>query len=112
MKGRLITVLVGAMTAAMLVIVAVQVSWLESSAKLRKEVFDQSVEQSLQLVATWLSASHRDPADDRDPTLLRTDELARKPHFDKILIANRSVFVSSTLIVFPAAYDKWCTGER
>ena len=69
MKGRLITVLVGAMTTAMLVIVAVQVSWLESSAKLRKEVFDQSVEQSLQLVATWLSASHRDPADDRDPVL-------------------------------------------
>jgi len=76
MKGRLIPVLVGSMTAAMLVIVAVQVSWLESSAKLRKEVFDQSVEQSLQLVATWLSASHLDPQQDEDPQLLRTDNLA------------------------------------
>ena len=76
MKGRIIPVLVGSMTAAMLVIVAVQVSWLESSAKLRKEVFDQSVEQSLQLVATWLSASHRDPSENADPQLLRTDALA------------------------------------
>ena len=76
MKGRLIPLLVGSMTAAMLVIVAVQVNWLESSAKLRKEVFDQSVEQSLQLVATWLSASHLDPQQDEDPNLLRTDILA------------------------------------
>ncbi len=76
MKGRLIPLLVGSMTAAMLVIVAVQVNWLESSAKLRKEVFEQSVEQSLQLVATWLSASHLDPQQDEDPNLLRTDILA------------------------------------
>ena len=64
------------MTAAMLVIVAVQVSWLESSAKLRKEVFDQSVEQSLQLVANWLTAAHLDDPRGDDPQLLRTDELA------------------------------------
>ena len=64
------------MTAAMLVIVAVQVSWLESSAKLRKEVFDQSVEQSLQLVANWLTATHLDDPQAEDPQLLRTDELA------------------------------------
>ncbi len=76
MKGRLIPVLVGSMTAAMLVIVAVQVSWLESSAKLRKEVFDQSVEQSLQLVANWLTAAHLDDPQGDDPQLLRTDELA------------------------------------
>ena len=76
MKGRLIPVLVGSMTAAMLVIVAVQVSWLESSAKLRKEVFDQSVEQSLQLVANWLTATHLDDPQAEDPQLLRTDELA------------------------------------
>ena len=44
MTGRLIPWLVGSMTVAMLVVVAVQVNWLESSAKLRKEVFDQSVE--------------------------------------------------------------------
>ena len=76
MKGRLIPVLVGSMTAAMLVIVAVQVSWLESSAKLRKEVFDQSIEQSLQLVANWLTATHLDDPQAEDPQLLRTDELA------------------------------------
>ena len=76
MKGRLIPVLVGSMTAAMLVIVAVQVSWLESSAKLRKEVFDQSVEQSLQLVANWLTATHLDKPEEVDPQVLRTDELA------------------------------------
>ena len=64
------------MTAAMLVIVAVQVSWLESSAKLRKEVFDQSIEQSLQLVANWLTATHLDDPQTEDPQLLRTDELA------------------------------------
>ena len=76
MNGRLIPLLVGSMTAAMLVIVAVQVNWLESSAKLRKEVFDQSVEQSLQLVANWLTAVHLDNTDNSDPQLLRTDELA------------------------------------
>ena len=75
MTGRLIPWLVGSMTVAMLVVVSVQVSWLESSAKLRKEVFDQSVEQSLQLVATWLSAGHLD-GEDEDPALLRTDNLA------------------------------------
>ena len=64
------------MTLAMLVIVTVQVNWLESSAKLRKEVFDQSVEQSLQLVATWLSAGHLDPAESQDPNVLRTDNLS------------------------------------
>ena len=64
MKGRLIPWLVGTMCVAMLVVVAVQVSWLESSAELRKEAFDQSVEQSLQLVATWLSAGHLDRAVD------------------------------------------------
>ena len=95
MKGRLITVLVGAMTTAMLVIVAVQVSWLESSAKLRKEVFDQSVEQSLQLVATWLSASHRDPADDRDPSLLRTDELAPD---DRLLVIRMEALPMDSLL--------------
>ena len=76
MKGWIIPVLVGSMTAAMLVIVAVQVSWLESSAKLRKEVFEQSVEQSLQLVANWLTATHLDDPQGIDPQLLRTDELA------------------------------------
>ena len=76
MKGWIIPVLVGSMTAAMLVIVAVQVSWLESSAKLRKEVFEQSVEQSLQLVANWLTATHLDDPEGIDPQLLRTDELA------------------------------------
>ena len=95
MKGRLITVLVGAMTTAMLVIVAVQVNWLESSAKLRKEVFDQSVEQSLQLVATWLSASHRDPADDRDPSLLRTDELAPD---DRLLVVRMEALPMDSLL--------------
>ena len=74
MKGRLITVLVGSMTTAMLVIVAVQVSWRIFRGCGRKSL--TRVEQSLQLVATWLSASHRDPKDDRDPSLLRTDELA------------------------------------
>ena len=74
MKGRLIPWLVGTMCVAMLVVVAVQVSWLESSAELRKEAFDQSVEQSLQLVATWLSAGHLDRADE-DPNVLRTNEL-------------------------------------
>ena len=64
------------MTLAMLVVVAVQVSWLESSAKLRKEVFDQSVEQSLQLVANWLTATHLDDRADEDPNVLRTNELA------------------------------------
>ena len=53
MKGRMIPLLVGSMTIAMMVVVAVQVSWLESSAKLRKEVFDQSVEQS------WNRAARR-----------------------------------------------------
>lgn len=76
MNGRLIPWLVGSMTLAMLVIVTVQVNWLESSAKLRKEVFDQSVEQSLQLVATWLSAGHLDPADSEDPNVLRADNLS------------------------------------
>lgn len=75
MKGRLIPLLIGTMTLAMLVIVTVQVNWLESSAKLRKEVFDQSVEQSLQLVSVWLSAGHRDEVETDDPSLLRTDEL-------------------------------------
>ena len=74
MKGRLIPWLVGTMCVAMLVVVAVQVSWLESSAELRKEAFDQSVEQSLQLVATWLSAGHLDRAVE-DPSVLRTNEL-------------------------------------
>ena len=74
MKGRLIPWLVGTMCVAMLVVVAVQVSWLESSAELRKEAFDQSVEQSLQLVATWLSAGHLDRTDE-DPNVLRTNEL-------------------------------------
>ena len=64
------------MTVAMLVVVAVQVNWLESSAKLRKEVFDQSVEQSLQIVATWLTAGHLDEVRSDDRNLLRTDELA------------------------------------
>ena len=76
MTGRLIPWLVGSMTVAMLVVVAVQVNWLESSAKLRKEVFDQSVEQSLQIVATWLTAGHRDEVRPDDRNLLRTDELA------------------------------------
>jgi len=75
MNGRLVPWLVGSMTVAMLVIVTVQVNWLESSAKLRKEVFDQSVEQSLQLVATWLSAGHLDPEQPEDPNVLRTDNL-------------------------------------
>ncbi len=74
MKGRLIPWLVGSMCLAMLVVVAVQVSWLESSAELRKEAFDQSVEQSLQLVATWLSAGHLDRLEE-DPNVLRADEL-------------------------------------
>ena len=64
------------MTVAMLVVVTVQVNWLESSAKLRKEVFDQSVEQSLQIVATWLTAGHLDEVRSDDRNLLRTDELA------------------------------------
>ena len=76
MTGRLIPWLVGSMTVAMLVVVAVQVNWLESSAKLRKEVFDQSVEQSLQIVARWLTAGHLDEVRSRDRNLLRTDELA------------------------------------
>ena len=76
MTGRLIPWLVGSMTLAMLVVVTVQVNWLESSAKLRKEVFDQSVEQSLQIVATWLTAGHLDEVSSDDRNLLRTDELA------------------------------------
>lgn len=76
MKGRMIPWLVGSMTIAMMVVVAVQVSWLESSAKLRKEVFDQSVEQSLQIVAGWLTAVHLDEGQAEDRSLLRTDELA------------------------------------
>lgn len=72
----MIPLLVGSMTIAMMVVVAVQVSWLESSAKLRKEVFDQSVEQSLQIVAGWLTAVHLDEGQAEDRSLLRTDELA------------------------------------
>ena len=66
------------MTTAMLVIVAVQVSWLESSAKLRKEVFDQSVEQSLQLVANLADGHPLDNPRRSIRQVLRTDELALK----------------------------------
>ena len=71
MKARNISWLVGVMTIAMIVVIGVQLSWLQSTATLRQEVFDRSVDQSLQQFASWLSREELDTDPENNPVFIQ-----------------------------------------
>ena len=96
MKARHIPWLVGIITVAMIVVIGVQLSWLQSTAALRQEVFDRSVDQSLQQFASWLTREELDPQPENDATLVIADGYTSSERRIRRILQADSVRVANT----------------